>query len=591
MVFCMVVLTLGFGTTIYLTRQEIKSQTDQKVNQSIGSIYAYVDDQLQRVEDIGYTFLTSFSGRSIITTSRSVMLESKSTSRVSELMTFDALETFLRANPHICGVALGFEDYVFPHTEGKYGFAAYVTNVGGDVKRINLGTVHNFKEREWYENAAQLGKACWSHPFRETSMGRVVACFSIPLYTVTGIRIGVLAIDIDTDDFHRRCLEVSPFPGAEVILCDSDFRIITHTNEQYLLKLVSEVEKYASYEADDSLYMKMAKHESGSYIVNPNTDHEAMFYFSPIPRTGWTITVECPSREIYKGLSEIRKTTTFISVLTLLLLFICMCWVLARTNKIVGAKASMENELNIAAKIQSGLLPKGYPAFPERNDLDIYGFLVPAKCIGGDLYDYVIRREKLFFCIGDVSGKGVPAGLFMSIVLSLFHSKLKETDDPAQILSFINNVVSERNPQNMFCTMILGVLDLKSGNLQYCNAGHNPPIIRRINSDKSSIDIHFVHMQTNLPLGVFPEFPYVKEETVLAHGEAIFTYTDGVSEAENANKELFGEAAIAKALAASRSANHLTSKEFVEAVYKAVRAHAGAVEQNDDITMLCMEYK
>lgn len=587
-----IVFIFGFGSTIYLARQEVERQTDLKVNQAIELVQNFVDGQLQRVEDVGYTLLSSkFAG-----TVRGedghgfVTIDPSAFNIPTEEEVFSMLEQFINVNPHICGIAIGFEPGVYPDTKGQYGFAAYVTNVTGKNERLYLGDIHDYRDKEWYKEAAQLNSAYWSRPFAETSMGKVVACYSIPLHGIGNRLIGVLALDINTETFRDKCSAVAPFAGAEVALVDREFNIISHPNQSYILKNISEIDQYKSYQSDDSMRVKMLEHQIGQYLVNKGTDREGMFYFAPIERTGWTISIECPSDEIFKSVEHMKNTTRAIAAISMLFMLLCFGLLFRRIQKITVSKAGIERDLEIASKIQMGMLPKLYPAFPDRKELDVYGFLKPAKTVGGDLYDYFIRDEKFYFCIGDVSGKGVPASLFMAVIRALFRNISLHVEDPSEIISSLNKALSQGNTHNMFCTMFLGVLDLKNGHLDYCNAGHNSPVIRRLRPD-GSVNVYYAQPETNLALGVIEEFVYKKGQTTLSPGEAIFLYTDGVTEAEDHNKKMFGEDATLKALSTARARHATTAKDFVDDVYRTVTEFAQGAEQSDDITMLVVEYK
>lgn len=586
------VYTLGFGICLYLARQEVARESNEKVSLAISNIQGYVDAELRRVEDVGYTLLSSKFGKTIRVDDGNsfVTIDPKTFVIPSEEEVFAMLEQFINANPHICGVAIGFENFVYPKTAGQYGFAAYVTNVSGKNEVLRLGEIHEFHEKEWYKEAAMQNKPCWSYPFRETSQGKVVTCYSIPLHGIGNRLVGVLAIDIDTEAFRAKCVEAAPFPNAEVAMVDRDFRFVAHPDTTYILKSVTEVGNYADYKADDSMRVKMINHESGQYAVNEGTENEGMFYFAPIERTGWTLSIECSKNEVYGNVERMKRDTTFIAVVSILVMIVCFIFFFRRLQKITLSKAGIERELKIASAIQMGMIPKTYPAFPNRKELDVYGMLVPAKSVGGDLYDYFIRDEKLFFCIGDVSGKGIPASLFMAVVRSLFRNVSLHADDPAEIVNGLNTALSEGNDHNMFCTMFLGVLDLKTGHLDYCNAGHNAPIVRRLGEGKS-VNVYYTKPKVNLAIGVIPDFPYEKEETRLNPGEAIFLYTDGVTEAENRAKELFGEEATLKTLADAREHNVRSAIDFVEYVHRVLRNYAQGAEQSDDITMLVVEYK
>lgn len=245
-------------------------------------------------------------------------------------------------------------------------------------------------------------------------------------------------------------------------------------------------------------------------------------------------------------------------------------------------KAGMERDLHIASQIQKGLLPKTFPAFPDRNDIDIYGLVVPAKEVGGDIFDFFMRDEKLFFLIGDVSGKGVPASLFMMVVGHLFRNVGRYSNEPSIIVSGINSELANGNDQDMFCTLFCGVLDMETGMLSYCNAGHNAPILMT----KGSTD--FMKPCTNLPAGAIADFSYQTESVQMQKDDALFLYTDGVTEAENKAMELFGNSHTLGIVELLKDAS---MKEMADGVFDAVKTFADGNEQSDDITMLCLRWK
>lgn len=247
-------------------------------------------------------------------------------------------------------------------------------------------------------------------------------------------------------------------------------------------------------------------------------------------------------------------------------------------------KVRLEHDIQITAQIQQGMLPTD---FEERADIDIYGRLTPAKIIGGDLYDYFIRRasndfgiidDYLFFYVGDVSGKGIPASLLMSVINHMVRNMSRRTTDVRRICNSINATISERNNQNMFCTLFIGVLNLRTWRLDYCNAGHNPPVIMRNGSAE------FMTPHVNVPIGVDGATRYTSQSMYLDKGDMLFLYTDGVTEAENVDKELFGNDATLKAV--TTAAKCKTMKVLTANVLATVNTFAEGTEQSDDITMV-----
>lgn len=244
------------------------------------------------------------------------------------------------------------------------------------------------------------------------------------------------------------------------------------------------------------------------------------------------------------------------------------------------AKASIESELKIAHDIQMSMLPKTYPAFPNRHDLDIYGQVMPAKAVGGDLYDFFIRNEKLFFCIGDVSGKGVPASLVMAVTRSLFRNVAAYREEPNHIAMALNEALSSNNDTGMFVTTFIGVLDLATGHLCFTNAGHNPPLLLTNGS------VSILSCDANIPAGVMSGWEFNTQHLQFKTGDSIFLYTDGLNEAEDSENHQFGMDRMIEV------ANHTINEpqRLIEAMTTSVRLFVGDAEQSDDLTMLAVQY-
>jgi sigma-B regulation protein RsbU (phosphoserine phosphatase) len=247
------------------------------------------------------------------------------------------------------------------------------------------------------------------------------------------------------------------------------------------------------------------------------------------------------------------------------------------------AKERMESELNIGREIQMSMLPLVFPAFPGRTDFDVHAALHPAREVGGDFYDLFLIDENHFcFCVGDVSGKGVPAALFMAVTKTLIKSRAANDLSPASILSHVNSELSQRNESCMFVTVFLGILELATGKVAYSNAGHNPPYLRRLSGDLIRID------QRHGPvIGAAEGLAYKQDEIGLTAGDLLFLYTDGVTEAMNVRSELYGEERLRELLAASA---HGTVEEAVRVGTDDVWAYQGEAEQADDVTVLAVSY-
>lgn len=253
-------------------------------------------------------------------------------------------------------------------------------------------------------------------------------------------------------------------------------------------------------------------------------------------------------------------------------------------TKITAEKERIDTELNLATNIQSGMLPDKFPAFPDRNDFDIYASMTPAKEVGGDFFDFfMIDENRLGVVIADVSGKGVPAALFMMYSKILLKSYTLMKQSPKAALEEVNRQICESNPEDMFVTVWLGVLDLKTGVFTAANAGHEKPAVKQADGRFELYkDIH------GMMVGYMDGIPFREYELKLTKGAKLFLYTDGVAEATNANDELFGTDRMIEAL---RTAEDKTPKDVLEAVNTAVDEFVGNAPQFDDLTMLCIEYK
>ena len=243
-----------------------------------------------------------------------------------------------------------------------------------------------------------------------------------------------------------------------------------------------------------------------------------------------------------------------------------------KLEETTAAKERIESELRIAREIQKRMLPH---VFPRRRDVDIYAMMTPAKEVGGDLYAYALLDDLLYFCVGDVSGKGVPAALFMAEVTRMFRTLVDGRLTPNMIATRLNHALVEDNDQGMFVTMFIGLIHLKTGQMEFCNAGHNPPLL----------DGEYMKMESNAPIGLWQEVEYEGEEVDDMHGKTLFVYTDGINEAENIHKERFGD----ERLKALLKKDWGDARQTSEMIHKAVEDFVGDAEPSDDLTKMCIK--
>lgn len=583
-----IVFSLGFGICLYIAQKRASIENDEKVQLSLDYIQHYIDSQLRRVEDLAAN--TAFYKFDSTTTTPQNLNDNDIiyASNYTEEGMFSSLESILNHNKYVCGVALGMHPSYAIFKGGPYGFAVYVTNVTGKNERLQLGNIHDYSRKEWFNYPFTHNQNYWSHAFRETKCGKVVTCFSIPVYDINNKTIGVVAYDVDTEKFRDMCKEISPLLEAEISLLDRNFNFISNKDTTLLLSNISETANIKG-NMDNRIISSMLSRQRNSLSHHlKETSGGSIYYMASIKRSDWTVIIKCPMNAVYGSIMKMFWQTLIIAIISIIIMIICMVWLFRKMQKMALSKASIENDLKIASDIQRGMIPPEISEKDNNTHFDIYGIIKPAKEVGGDIYDYFVRDGKLFFCIGDVSGKGIPAAIFMAIISSLFRNISYQTQDPAQILSVINKVLCERNKQNHFCTMIIGVLNIKTGNLQFCNAGHNAPIIKRHINGKQD-EISFAEIKAHLPIGVFDDIIYQSETIHLQPGESIFLYTDGITEAENCNKDLLGGDALIQHLQKESVQQLPSAKSRIESVLETVRTFTHGAPQSDDITMLLLE--
>ena len=382
---------------------------------------------------------------------------------------------------------------------------------------------------------------------------------------------------------------------------------------------------------DDHIGYEMIDGKSGMEAINRDG---TKFYISyaPIERTGWSMATVIPAKLIFTRSMIFGGIVVAIMLIGLVILFFVCRHILKRVTKPLAlfaksadeiaqgnlkaslpqieshdemkrlhdsfaimqtslmeqmeelkhvneTKGRIEGELNAAKDIQMSMLPKLFPAYPERDDIDIYGQLMSAKEVGGDLFDFFIRDEKLFFCIGDVSGKGIPASLVMAMTRSLFRNIASHESSPEKIVSLINEAMADGNDSNMFVTFFLGVLDLHTGQLNYCNAGHDMPYL-------VGNGVTLLTGDPDLPVGTFSDNEYCLQEYQVPEDTLLFLYTDGLTEAQDGQGKQFEEQRIEDVLKTGGSC-----KESIAKMTEAVHKFVGDAEQSDDLTMLAIHYK
>jgi len=476
----------------------------------------------------------------------------------------------MEVNPSMneCGI-LFVPDYY--KDRGRAFHPVSYRNEDGSLVTTDFGTDgFDYYQRPWYSDVVKSGEAVWTDPYISHTDQKLICTFSEPVRDVAGNIIAVLYSDVSMDWLRQMVQEgAAAYPNAFSVVLNRLGSPIIDTREGNVP------------EGFYDIGPRMMSRETGDEKIT-YSDTTSYAFFAPIGKYGWSMAIVCPERDMFDSLYRIANMLFIFMILGLLLLGFIMYRMArgySKLHKVEETKQRIENELSIAHGIQMGMIPKIFPPYPDRDDIEVFASLNAAKEVGGDLYDFFISDEKLWFCIGDVSGKGVPASLVMAVTRSLFRTEATHDGTPVKVMTAINSAMSEMNDSNMFVTMFIARLDLASGEMEYCNAGHNAPVV----IDGSGCAMMKLH--ANLPIGIMPGFVYQGERMNLPPHSSIFLYTDGLTEAENPRRELFGEQKMLSVLDGESSPEALISK-----MQEAVQSHADGAEQSDDLTMLAIRF-
>jgi len=540
-------------------------------------------------------------------------------------------------NPDLNGCSIAFEPYFFK-SQGRY-FSAYSVNKNGVIETTQEGSEsYEYFYMDWYQLPKLLDRPCWTEPFSDSSLNdgttpeRIIS-YCKPLRDQKGNYVGTISVDLSLDSLSRTISSVKPYPHSYSIMIGQSGTYFVHPDTT---KLFYQSIYTSTFEKPDSdllaLGHAMQAGEEGMRQMEVDGQDCYVFY-KPLGNTGWSVAIVCTEFDIFGGYFILINYIVVILVIGMAIMLLVLSRIIHkelnplrqlaheaetiasghfdeelphtdRTDEIgmlsnsfsnmqesltkyieelketTASKAVIEGELEIASNIQMSMLPKTFPAYPNRDDIDIFGQLTPAKEVGGDLYDFFIRDEKLFFCIGDVAGKGVPASLVMAVTRTLFRTVSARESQPGHIMGRINKAIADDNESNMFVTLFLGVLDLPTGRLRYCNAGHDSPLLI------GDSGIGLLPCESNLPVGVVSDWKFQEQETMIDYKTAIFLYTDGLTEAENSHHEQFQDERVK----ATAQQSERTPEVLIGNMTQAVHQFVGNAEQSDDLTMLVIQY-
>ena len=493
---------------------------------------------------------------------------------------FGAVGRMIESNSSVAGACIAVLPDYYPE-KGRL-FEPYAHREEGRILVDQIaGPDHDYTLGPYFQQALREETEFWSDPYDYgADPVQKLTTYTYPVRDRSGRLAAICGLDIDLT-WLSDTLNVHPYyPSSFGFMLTRDGRLVAGPREE---RVSSHTLDYvAGLVMDPTVDRTVRGRHRVSCIEfrDPVSGKRAYLDYRALPRDpGWIIAEVSYRDEV---LAPVRSMMLRILLMALagFVFLLVIIHRFARNGKRLWEadvkQARIGSELRIARRIQEEMLPK---ASLDRSDLTVQGSLTPAKEVGGDLFDYFIREGKLFFCIGDVCGKGVPAAMLMAVVHSILRMLSEQEEAPARIVGELNREACRNNATGTFVTLFLGVLDLSTGRLRYCNAGHDRPVL-------VGDSVEELPALANVPVGAFDDVTYQEQEAMVAPGTLLFLYTDGVTESMDAGRRQYGRERLLRTL----SSCSRKPEALIREVEADVRAFAGEAEQSDDLTMLAVHY-
>ena len=491
---------------------------------------------------------------------------------------FDHMQRIIRQNRSIVCCALLFKQDYYP-SKGRV-FVPCARKDAADsiiVSRID-STYNSYFYREWFQDQLKADQSAWTKPYFESQFfagdqePRLLTTYVVPIHDHDGRPVALLSADLSLEWMRNELMEdISEINNQyEKGLQHQSYFFIVNREGTYIIHPKKEL---MLTPFDEKVGKEMLAHR-GTCVTEVDGVKSRLYYRS-FRYVDWTMVIVAPLDVIMANAKVLNIIILAVMIIGLLAIYLfCRRQIKEIADPFAAQKAAVDRELTIAHDIQLALLPQ---SFPEHSDIDLYATQTPARDVGGDLYDYFVHKGRLVFCIGDVSGKGVPAALLMAVMRAMFRSEARRACSAAEIVGTMNRNLSEEYAGGDFVTMFVGILDLASGHLDYCNAGHEAPLLSG----------QPLPVLPNLPVGALADWTYEGQQEQLQSGDMLFLSTDGLSEAKNAADEQFGRKHVLQLANDHRS---LAAKPLIELMMSEVSSHTGDALQSDDITMLAVRW-
>ncbi|MBQ7516988.1 MAG: SpoIIE family protein phosphatase [Bacteroidales bacterium] len=554
-------LGLTMGVMFYTSHKMLQQTVEQLVSREMNAIYLCIRNKLAKVE---------------VTMDNMSWVTYENLDYPDDM--FTTIRRLVKNNPDFLSSGVAFIPYFYKE-KGKWFEPFSVRRQDGTIEVMQLGSAeHDYTKMDFFTVPLEKKKSCWTKPYMDNEGAHtMVTTYSVPVYLPSGEYVAVVAADLDADWMNEILEEAKTYKSTRRYLISGQYELLSGNDSPVILEAIQRIKE------DDS------GHDEDGYITMKDERGEKIhvFYHAVGGKTDWILMNIVDDSEIFGELRSIRLLLILLVGAGLLALGIIIYRSsrnLQRLNRINAEKERIGGELQVASRIQQSMLPANHL---QRDDVEICASLTPAREVGGDLYDYFIRDEKLFFCIGDTSGKGAPSAMLMGVTHSLFRAFSIRENNPARIMQAINESACQGNDSNMFITFFVGVLDLPTGRLHYCDGGHDRPLILGMSGQEEAV----ISLECNphLPLGVWPETKFSAQEITLPPGSTLFLYTDGLTEAKDLAHKQFGLERIKETLVRCAQAK-LSPAKILLGISRKVQLFVGEAEQSDDLAMLAIRY-
>lgn len=484
---------------------------------------------------------------------------------------FGVVREIVESNPFIYGSSISFVPDFYP-SKGKL-FEPYSIRSSADsIITFQLANeYHDYTKMEFYQNIISRDTAAWSNPYHDKDGAKaIVTTYGVPVKNSDGRTVAVVDADIP------------------LYWLDSLLRI-SHIYEPSYSVLLSRTGEKMTGEGNlpSDIFDRVNSGRQGNTTFRGEDGDIKYIFYGPVggEDAGWKMGIVYSQKDIFRDYLAIVWILIGLAAVGLVAIGLIIFRSTKNVRKIQTMKYEKERiagELEAAQEIQMGMLPAKGNKFLNGIEGIVTGSLIPAREVGGDIYDYFVRSNKLFFCIGDVSGKGIPAALMMSMLKSIFRVVTKTELRSSDIMKAINNSMIDISQNDMFATFFIGITDITTGLTDYCNAGHNPPIISQNDA------IETLEVKPNIPLGVISDYEFESSEITLKPNDIVILYTDGVTEAFDRHHNEYGEERLKKCLG---SIEKDVTEVIIDAIQKDVSEFVKGYEQTDDMTILVVKYE